>query len=211
VRSAQRTIHPRLGERVRRYRDIHWKEPLHPGSRDSFEAVLAWRDRSRPLVLDSGCGTGASTVELARRHPGAQLLGIDRSAHRLSRAPGNSGDLLCIRARLEDVWRLLQDAGEHPVRHYLLYPNPWPKPGHLTRRWPAHPVFPTLVALGGVLTVRSNWRIYLEEAAEALRLHGRRGSPVVSFRPDTPLTPFERKYAASGHILFDLTVCLDPD
>jgi tRNA (guanine-N7-)-methyltransferase len=184
---------------------------MHPGSMASFETFLAWRDRDRPLVLDSGCGTGASTAELARRHPGAQVLGVDRSAHRLARAPEPRGGLLCIRARLEDVWRLLCHSGERPVRHYLLYPNPWPKPRHLIRRWPAHPVFPTLLKLGGVLTLRSNWRIYLEEAAEALRRHGRRGSRVVSFRADMPLTPFERKYARSGHALYDLTLSLDLD
>ena len=211
MRSSQTGVHPKLAERVQRHRRHAWDAPIHAGSRAAFEAFREWRDRSRPLVLDSGCGTGASTSDLGRRHPGAQVLGIDRSAHRLARAPAANADRLCIRARLEDAWRLLAADGECPVRHYLLYPNPWPKPGHLGRRWPAHPVFPVLLALGGVLTVRSNWRVYLEECAVALGLHGRRPPPVVSFQPDTPLTPFERKYAASGHTLYDLTLDSDLD
>ncbi|NKI34113.1 methyltransferase domain-containing protein [Wenzhouxiangella sp. XN79A] len=196
---------------VLRHRRHRWAAPIHAGSRAAFDEVLRWRDPSRPLILDSGCGTGASTALLARRHPDAQVLGIDRSAHRLARAPRTGAAVLLARARLEDAWRLLLEARLRPARHYLLYPNPSPKPGQVGRRWPAHPVFPTLVALGGVLTVRSNWRIYLDECAHALSLHGRAAAPVVSFEADAPLTPFERKYAASGHTLYDLTLSLDLD
>ena len=49
------------------------------------------------------------------------------------------------------------------ARHYVLYPNPWPKIGHLARRWHGHAVFPDLLALGGVFECRSNWRIYIEK------------------------------------------------
>lgn len=161
-------------------------------------------------MLDAGCGTGSSTHALAERHPGAQVLGIDRSEHRLARAPAAHSNELRVRARLEDAWRLLQLRGERPIRQYLLYPNPWPKPGHLGHRWYAHPVWPVVLALGGVLTLRSNWRIYVEECATALRLHGLHVPPVVSFSPDVALTPFERKYADSGHALYDLSLHLDP-
>jgi len=110
---------------------------------------------------------------------------------------------LLLRARVADIWRLLEKAGIRLARHYLLYPNPWPKPRHLGRRWHAHPVFPSLLALGGRLEIRTNWRIYAEEFARALALYGVEADEVVSFRPDdAPLSPFERKYAASGHELF---------
>jgi tRNA G46 methylase TrmB len=107
-----------------------------------------------------------------------------------------------------DYARLLRDAGIHLARHYLLYPNPWPKIGHLARRWHAHPVFPALLELGGVLECRSNWRIYIEEfclAVNALRGCRARCEPFV---PVSPLTPFERKYHASGHALYRAVVDL---
>lgn len=161
-------------------------------------------------MLDAGCGTAASTAILARRHPGAQVVGVDRSAHRLGRAPRPpAANELRLRARLEDVWRLLLEAGERPVRQYLLYPNPWPKPAHLKRRWHAHPVWPVVIALGGTLTLRTNWAIYAEECRCALALHGLGVAPVVSFSTDAALTPFERKYSRSGHALYDLTLRLD--
>ena len=106
---------------------------------------------------------------------------------------------------------MLLEAGIRPIQHWLLYPNPWPKPAQLARRWHGHPVFPSLLALGGTLILRSNWRIYAEEFALAARLCGAATSAVVSFRPVDPLSPFERKYAASGHELFQVTIPAPPD
>ncbi len=210
MHSSQRGVHPRLAETVRRHRVASWEAPIHAGSQDAFETFLDWRRSDRPLVLDAGCGTAASTAILAWRHPAAQVVGVDRSAHRLGRAPRPpAANELRLRARLEDVWRLLLEAGERPVRQYLLYPNPWPKPAHLKRRWHAHPVWPAVIALGGTLTLRTNWAIYAEECRCALALHGLGVPPVVSFSTDAALTPFERKYSRSGHALYDLTLRLD--
>ncbi len=84
----------------------------------------------------------------------------------------------------------------------MLYPNPWPKIGQLGRRWHGHPVFPAVVALGGYFECRSNWRIYIEECAAAL--HQLTGIDVAAetYAAAAPITPFERKYLASGHRLW---------
>ena len=116
---------------------------------------------------------------------------------------------LLIRADLADFWRLARQAGWRLDAHFLLYPNPWPKPGHLQRRWHGHPVFPDLLGLGGRLEIRSNFRLYIEEFQAALRFVGVCAGEVVSFRPEIPISPFEAKYAASGHELFRLTVQLE--
>ncbi|HAY27541.1 MAG TPA: SAM-dependent methyltransferase, partial [Candidatus Accumulibacter sp.] len=113
-----------------------------------------------------------------------------------------------VRADLVDYWRLLHDAGGRLDRHYLLYPNPWPKSCHLGRRWHGHPVFPTLLALGGVLECRSNWPLYIAELCFAIETL--RGHTVACERylPAAALTPFERKYFASGHALWRCRVDL---
>jgi tRNA (guanine-N7-)-methyltransferase len=103
----------------------------------------------------------------------------------------------------------MADAGIKLARHYILYPNPWPKIGHVSRRWHAHPVFPFVPRLGGRLECRSNWNIYVEEFAVALGLlTGRELSPE-SFEAPSPLTPFERKYRDSGQTLYRCVVDLD--
>ncbi len=135
------------------------------------------------------------------------MVGIDQSAHRLARAPRSlPGNVRLFRARAEDFWRLLLAEGIRPELHFLLYPNPWPKSTHLARRWHGHPVFPDLLRLGGRIELRCNWSIYAEEFAIATQCCGIATSAVVSFECTDPLSPFEKKYADSGHELFRLTL-----
>jgi hypothetical protein len=121
------------------------------------------------------------------------------------RARTNGSYNLNANAELSSFWRLLQ-AAEWPVSHqYLLYPNPWPKPGQLQRRWHGHPVFPTLLATGGWLELRSNWPVYVDEFSLALQTLGEAPGAVQTLTPDPDaLTPFERKYTASGHTLWQV-------
>ena len=148
---------------------------------------------------------GGSTTDFG--YPLSGLVGIDRSRARLARAPRPlPPNAALLRARLEDIWRLLADHGIRPAHHYLLYPNPWPKSAHVRRRWHGHPVFPLVLELSDRLELRANWRIYLQEFRAAAAVCGIETRPVVSFRPDVPLTPFERKFRASGHELFRLTI-----
>lgn len=211
VFSAQSGIHHDLPRLVRRHRDHVYRRPISAASRVAVEAALA-RRAGRPLILDSGCGTGQSTVNIALRFADAFVLGIDRSATRLARAPQLPENACLIRADLVDAWRALAARGERVARHYLLYPNPWPKIGQLARRWHGHAVFPDLLALGGVFECRSNWRIYVAELAAAVNLLANRGAVAEQLPAELavadPLTPFERKYAASGHALHRLVVDL---
>lgn len=212
VFSGQTGAHASLGARLRRHANTAYRRPVAERSRDALALLLArWRGAS-PLVLDAGCGVGRSTIALARRHPDCFVVGIDKSEDRLSRGrPGGEppDNCLLLRADLVDLWRLLRSSGIRLAFHYLLYPNPWPKLGHVGRRWHGHPVFPDLVALGGVLECRSNWRVYVEEFAAALaQLVGRRAESA-PFVPCEPLTPFEAKYLASGHTLWRCRADLD--
>ncbi|QOC23326.1 SAM-dependent methyltransferase [Wenzhouxiangella sp. AB-CW3] len=206
--TSQTGLHRRLDDVVMRHLASGWRQPLRSHSVQAFESVLARLQAAPALVLDSGCGTGSSTGILARRHPDALVVGIDKSSARLARAPELPDNALLLRAELADFWRLLIRDGLRPVRHYLLYPNPWPKPAHLKRRWHAHPVFPNLLALGGWLELRTNFETYAYEFARALALAGVSDVEVVSLAIDEPISPFERKYADSRHRLCKLTVNL---
>jgi tRNA (guanine-N7-)-methyltransferase len=117
-------------------------------------------------------------------------------------------NMVFVRADLVDYWRLMAEAGIRLARHYILYPNPWPKIGHLARRWHAHPVFPFVPRLGGRLECRSNWNIYVEEFAVAGPADRPRGEMGI-FEAPSPLTPFERKYRDSGQTLYRCVVDLD--
>jgi tRNA (guanine-N7-)-methyltransferase len=207
IRSNQSGPHDDLSRRVARALAHPWRKPVAEHTRSAFTQADAWlKSRAAPLILDAGCGVGLSTRHLATRFPEYAVIGVDRSADRLSRDHGSLPDnALLLRADLVDFWRLALAAGWQPVRHYLLYPNPYPKSVHLKLRWQGHPVFPVIVALGGRLELRSNWRVYVEEFALALEYVTGVISPVEAFEPELPyLTPFERKYHASGQSLWRL-------
>ncbi len=212
--SAQQGVHEALAERVRKHLVEPFRKPLAPYNRAALDASLAGWDGRAPLILDAGCGVGHSTIQIARQHPDHWVIGVDQSQDRLARRKPYPDALLptnmvFVRADLVDYWRLLDEAGLRLARHYLLYPNPWPKIGHLGRRWHAHPVFPWIVRLGGVLECRSNWPVYIQEFAFALELATGEGVPWERFEADSPLTPFERKYRDSGQALYRLGIELE--
>ena len=213
VTSSQTGPHESLRERVARHAQGRFDKPIADYNREAFEGVNQHvREAGLPLILDSGCGTGDSSRELARRHPDHLVVGVDRSADRLSRQRTDMPtNCILVRADLLDFWRLARQADWRLSRHYLLYPNPEPKARHLKRRFHAHPVFPDFVALGGHIESRSNWRIYLEELAIALAFHGRQTRLHPLDPQDRPLTLFERKYHASGQALWRLETVDTPD
>ena len=206
VSSSQEGPHPDLEALWKRRRGRYWLAPLHPASVQAMEAIEPRLRLADRRILDSGCGTGQSTSRLAIRNPEALVIGIDKSAHRLSRAPQLPDNAVLVRADVITAWRWLHRARMEFSKHYLLYPNPWPKAAHLARRWHGHPVFPDMLSLAGRIELRSNWKTYLQEFAFAAGFFGCDSSDIERFHPDEPLTPFERKYLDSGHVLHRLTV-----
>ncbi len=203
VTSNQSGLHPRLARTVLRHLRHPDHSPLAAHNRSAWEKLLPLLlADGRPLVLDSFCGTGMSTAQLALRHPRHLVIGIDRSAHRLHRHVRAAGaDYLLLQAECEPLWRQLASERIRVDYHYLLYPNPWPKSRHLRRRIHGHPGFRDLLALGGRVELRSNWALYVEEFGVAMHLAGVRG--VVRQLAEAPaLTRFEDKYRRSGQVLW---------
>lgn len=212
VTSNQPGPHQDLARRVSRALTHPLRKPIAEHTQQSFTQTAEWlMSRQQPLILDSGCGVGISTRQLAAQFPTHAVIGIDRSEDRLGRDHGElPSNALLVRADLVDFWRLAYQAGWSPERHYLLYPNPYPKAGHLKMRWHGNAVLPTLLALGGHFELRSNWLIYVEEFALAVEQVTGKQAAVAEIAPkDNYLTPFEAKYARSGQALWRLCVDLE--
>ena len=221
VTSNQDDIYKNLEAVVRKYAATTFLRPVADHTREAFEQACDFvrgfnAAGCAELVLDSGCGTGESTLHLARKFPNVPVIGIDKSAVRLSKA-GNERQLevsaggscnvpanaFWVRAELLDFWRLALekvDAGKWKIlRHALYYPNPWPKESEATRRFHLHPIFPTMLRLSPVTELRTNWEIYAREFAEAAHVLGDALSlkfnvELGAFDPENPETAFERKY-----------------
>ena len=114
---------------------------------------------------------------------------------------------IVVRADVIDFWRLAVDARWQLDKHYMLYPNPYPKKTQLQKRWHGHPAFLSLLALGGTLIQRSNWQLYLHESAHVLA-HFAKHAEIKNVVDSEPFTPFERKYSASGQTCWELVAKL---
>ena len=203
LRTDQVAPHADLVGIVKHHQQNPWRKPCPQHTRVAFEQFLAhYQRRSRPLILDSFCGTGMSTELLAEKHPDKWVVGIDQSAHRLAKHSNSiAGNCLLLRAEAEPFWQCLTKAGILLHAHWLLYPNPWPKTSQFRRRVHGHGAFPVLARLGGSLEMRTNWAIFAQEFAEAAALIGCRGR-IDALTSDEPVTLFEKKYQKRGHTLW---------
>ena len=203
VYSNQSSIHDDLAMLVQKHMTSTWKEPTPPHDVEAMRDLVALlKAHDGPLILDSFCGTGMSTAKLASQNPKALVIGIDKSADRLRRhVQTQSHNYQLIRGNCEHIWAQLASANVECAKHYLLYPNPWPKKAHLKRRIHGHPSFPLIKQLGGTIEVRSNWKIYVDEFAAAAQLLGL-DTQVKRLSETDPMTLFERKYAANSENLW---------
>lgn len=214
--TGQRGVYPRLDAVVRRHVNRPWQGGGHGPTEAAFGAVLDLLGdfAGQPVILDSGCGSGESTRLIAGRFPDSLVIGIDRSRARLARQrapwlPYRDGNAVWVRAELAAFWRLALRAGWRLKRHYLLYPNPWPKAAHFRRRWHGHPVFPTLLALGGTVEMRTNWLVYAREFVRATQIAAGVEARVEPVGDASITSPFERKYRRRGDALYRVRLVLE--
>lgn len=210
VISNQPGIHEQLEATVRKHLNSDFKRPIAEHAQQAWQQLDAAWDRARPLILDSGCGTAQSTERLALKNPNSLVVGVDRSEIRLDKRQTLPTNALLLRTNLEDLWRLLAAAGVRLQQHSLLYPNPYPKAAQLRYRWHGSPAFKYLLQLGGELSCRSNWLLYLEELSLACEFAGVGSKAVIKTleHQALPMTAFEDKYQQSQQPLYELKVDL---
>ena len=215
VASSQQLPHKNLQRKLSLYMNSDYRNSIPKYAQDEFnrfKQVLS--NKKTQIILDSGCGTGESSVKLAMANPHCLVVGVDKSVNRMQRCNAEAADLkniMYVRCDLIHFWRLLQQAQLRLSQHYLLYPNPWPKPGHLQRRWHAHPVFPAVIDLGGELVMRTNWHVYAQEFALALQAYTGACVSMAELKITHAISAFEKKYSASGHALYEVKANLSHD
>jgi len=215
----QTGIHEKLGDIVEKHFYHPFQKPYQKHTQKAFDDIntivqrFLINDPKGEVILDSCCGVGQSTRVLAQQNPTALVVGVDKSASRIERnvegfdvsSDNNTDNYHLIRADLNDFYRLVKAANWPVIKHYILYPNPWPKSKHIQRRWHGSAVFPMLITIGEQLILRSNWRLYLEEFQFAADIAGLQGE-ISEVGTRQPLTPFEAKYQASGQVCWQLQV-----
>lgn len=249
VISSQTSIHEDLEQILVRHKQSTFKRPIAEHTRQAFLNIIEWlEDWEGDVILDSCCGVGESTLNIAQQYPHAKIIGVDKSIARLDKhksyivknkaklntelaeakalqTPENESNYRVIQADLNDFWRLLSDyiSVNKPLwrieKHFILYPNPYPKKAQIGKRWYASALMPYIIGLCGNIEVRSNWKLYLQEFLFAAQFYGLQGQISElghEFTKDQEksrlqenyraITPFERKYLDANQICFKLAI-----
>jgi len=206
--SNQESIHKNLIHVCLKHIHSQYKRPLSKQQADSFEQMSALvKKQSRPLILDSGCGNANSSILLAQKYPEHLVIGIDKSIHRLKTA--SNREIIpqnCATFQIDyfDAWMQMSQANWKIDKHFIFYPNPWPKAEHLKRRIYAHPVFSSMLNLSPYLEIRSNWYTYLLEAALSIEVRMDRKLQIQRIGDEEPISAFENKYKKAKCPIFRL-------
>src|SRR5215469_11449301 len=104
-------------------------EPLSPGH---------LFPKPQPLEVELGCGDASFLVELARRHPEKNFIGVERLLGRITKLDrkGRRTGLKNLRGvRIESAYFLRYLLPPHSAEAiHIYFPDPWPKKRHHKNR-----------------------------------------------------------------------------
>lgn len=163
-----------------------------------------------PLEFDVGCHKGLFLVEMAKRHPERNFLGIERQGERVEKT------LKKIRSQgLSNAW-VVQAEGLEALQSvprdsvdciHVLFPDPWPKRRHHCRRL-VQAIFLEkcleILKPGGLLRLVTDDENYAGAMAEAAAGYAAL-VPEGGEDREYPLTEFQKKFLEDGrpfHSLF---------
>ena len=208
INTNQRGVHPRLWSTFVKHANPY-RRPIQAYAKETWSNVLPILTKHpKPIIIDSGCGRGLSSQYLSKKHPDCWIIAIDKSSHRLESIDDKPRDnLIVLRGDSVDYWRLIASSQHLTiVKHYILYPNPWPKKQHVLRRWYAHPLARLMLTLAPTTVIRSNWLLYLQETALVANWHFCAAKLSCLSSTDINMTHFENKYLLKNTPLYELVV-----
>jgi len=183
--------------------------PDEPDSSDPPLDTVAWFGRQAPVIIEIGCGSGVSTLEMAKDEPDIDVVAVEiyrRGLAQLLSAIDRDqvSNIRLIRGNALDVLqRLIAPGSLTGVR--VFFPDPWPKARHHKRRF----LQPGTIGLiadrllpGGVLHVATDHAGYAEHIAEVgagdSRLHPVDPDSALPISIVRPTTKYETKAQEAG-------------
>ena len=135
--------------------------------------------QAQPLEVELGCGDASFLVELARRHPEMNFIGVERLLGRLRKLErkGHRAGLVNLRGvRIESSYFLEYLLPPHSVSVlHIYFPDPWPKKKHRKHRL-INERFPelarTALVPGGAVFLRTDDQDYFRQMTEVFGASG---------------------------------------
>jgi len=153
---------------------------------------------TEPLELDLGCGDGAFLVEMAKRFPERNFLGVERLLGRVRRtckglAREGAANARVIRLESHYLVRYLLPPGSVSVFH-VMFPDPWPKRRHHVKRLIQTAFLDDIavaLAPGGELRLTTDDAPYFQHMRKVFEAHPGFTQEPWTPGPDYPQTDFE--------------------
>lgn len=126
-----------------RYNEFNQFENCFGDRSNNDTAWHDYLDQARPLTLELGCGKAEVSLELARRNPGRNYIGIDKKSDRMWRPAKTALEegVSNIGFIQSDIRRINQLFEEHSVDEiWITFPDPFPRERQAKHRL-THPFF----------------------------------------------------------------------
>lgn len=162
-----------------------------------------------PLEIDIGCHKGLFLAEMARLHPERNFLGIERQRERVERTRRKIHALGLANADVVQAegFEALAGVGPACVDYiHVLFPDPWPKRRHHSRRLVQKAFLDRCAAIlkpGGMLRLVTDDEPYAKSMRE-VSLDAAELKPEAEEDRPYPLTEFQKKFIADGRPFYTL-------
>lgn len=166
--------------------------------------------RTDPIVLDIGFGSGEAVVALAEADPDTVIIAVDMHTPGIgdllaSISERGIGNVRVVEADVRHALEVIPEARFSGVRTF--FPDPWPKKRHHRRRLITSDfaqVLATRVESGGFWHIATDWPDYALVIEDALAASPPWKGGVIARPESRPLTRYERRGIAAGREPIDL-------
>lgn len=194
----------------------------------SFEERYSWSVKGRwdevfgndhPVRIEIGMGKGAFLMELARRNPGINYVGIEKYSSVILRAVQKQDkeelpNIRLIRMEAENINDVF--APGEVDRIYLNFSDPWPKDAHADRRLTSRRFlerYKGILKEGGMIEFKTdNQELFdfsleqIEESEWTIKLVTRDLHGSKELMKDNIMTEYEKRWSEEGKPIYKMTV-----
>lgn len=174
-----------------------------------------WRERfgnDHPIHIEVGMGKGRFIMELARRNPDINYIGIEKYSSILVRASRKMRDfegnnVLFVRMDAEDITDVF--AKDEVDQIYLNFSDPWPKDRHAKRRLPSKEFlrrFGQILKKDGTIEFKTDNRALFDFAVDEVEAGGFKILQITYDLHSDPvmnegniMTEYEERFSAKGN------------